>query len=319
MVLIFSTPVRSQIASKPENSWFISSISSAGARRAEISVNPTTSLNRTLTASWRSAISVSPASSRSMIRCGSTLSSSRSDFARSSSSSVSKLRRERRVRVLELLEPADVGLEPLEAPGEPAVLLLQLVGRARAGRLGRQAGPVPSADADPSRTETIVALWNRVRSADGHRRDLAQAVEAADRHGVPEDLAHELDLAAGSRPQQELARRAGEEQSAVRPGAAGEAGQRVRDRRLRPLEDLVGAGHGQLDGRALRDGAEERDRPALTVVGHRRPKVEAIRARRLEDGQRVGDRRLAGADIPLVELERGSSVDLEHAGVATFA
>ncbi len=166
MVLIFSTPVRSQIASKPEKSSFISSSSAAGVRRAAVSVKPTMSLNRTLTASWRSAISVSPASRRSMIRCGSTLSSSCSDLARSASSSVEQARRERRVRVLELLEPPDVGLEPLEAAGQAEVLLLQLVGRARAGRLGRQADPIPSAGADPSRTETIVALWNRVPSAE---------------------------------------------------------------------------------------------------------------------------------------------------------
>ena len=75
-------------------------------------------------------------------------------------------RLERRVRILERLEPADVGLEPLETPGEPAVLLVELVGRGLAGRLVRQAGPVPSADVEPRRTDTIVALWNRVRSAD---------------------------------------------------------------------------------------------------------------------------------------------------------
>ena len=51
MVLIFSTPVRSQIASKPEKSRFSSSIRAAGARRAEVSVKPTMSPNRTLTAS----------------------------------------------------------------------------------------------------------------------------------------------------------------------------------------------------------------------------------------------------------------------------
>ena len=78
-------------------------------------------------------------------------------------------RHERRVRILELLEPANVALEPLEPPGEAAVLLLELVVRARARLrvrpLRRQCGVATSAAADPSRTETSVALWKRVRSA----------------------------------------------------------------------------------------------------------------------------------------------------------
>ena len=129
-------------------------------------MNPTTSLNRTLTDSWRSAISVSPADSRSTIRWGSTLSSSRSERARSTSSSVSNRDWSVEFESWNASSRRTLRLEPLETPGEPAVLLFELVGRALAGRLVRQAGPVPSADAEPSRTDTIVALWNRVRSAD---------------------------------------------------------------------------------------------------------------------------------------------------------
>ncbi len=54
--------------------------------------------------------------------------------------------------------------------------------------------------------------------------------------------------------------------------------------------------------------------PCLAVVGDGRPEVEALRGRLLEDRQRVGDRRLAGADVPFVELEGGSAVDLEDGG-----
>ena len=145
--------------------------------------------------------------------------------------------------------------------------------------------------------------------------DLAHAVEAADRHRVPEDLAGELDLAAGPRSQEELARRAREEERGLRLGAGREPGQGVGDRGLRPREDLVGPGHGELDDRALRDGTEEANRPVLLVVHRRRPEVEAVRARLLEDRQRVGDRRPTGADVALVELEGGPAVDLEHPGI----
>ncbi len=51
----------------------------------------------------------------------------------------------------------------------------------------------------------------------------------------------------------------------------GKGGQGVGERGLRALEDLVRAGHGELDGRAVRDGAEELDRAALSVVGGGRP------------------------------------------------
>ena len=131
-------------------------------------MNPTTSLNRTLTDSVTPRDQLfSPADSRSMIRWGSTLRRRRSPACALHLELCEQPRLERGVRILERLEPADVGLEPLETPGEPAVLLVELVGR----RVGRQLVPVklvrsPSADVAPRRTDTIVALWNRVRSAD---------------------------------------------------------------------------------------------------------------------------------------------------------
>ena len=166
MVLIFSTPVRSQIASNPEKSWFISSISAAGARRdrdlrepddigeqhADLVVAIRDQQLARLQAvddPLRQHVEQQPLRSRALgLELG------------------EQARGERRVRILELLEPPDVGLEALEAAGEPEVLLRQLVRRARGGWLGRQAGSTASAGADPSRTETIVALWNRVPSAE---------------------------------------------------------------------------------------------------------------------------------------------------------
>ncbi len=87
IVLIFSTPNRSQASSNAENIALSSSTRTAGRSCDETSVNPTKSLNTTATDSCRSAIRVSPAASRSTIASGSTLSSSSRERARSTSRS----------------------------------------------------------------------------------------------------------------------------------------------------------------------------------------------------------------------------------------
>ena len=102
----------------------------AGAR-AEICVNPTKSLNRTVTSSWRSAIRVSP--------CGQAIGDPlRQDVQEEPPrlrplllELVHQARHDGRVRILELLQLAVVGLEAAEPPLQDAVRLLEI--RPRSG------------------------------------------------------------------------------------------------------------------------------------------------------------------------------------------
>ena len=220
MVLIFSMPVRTQIASKPEKSSFISSISAAGVRRADDLREPDDVAEQDadrlvairdhrlarlqpVDDPLRQHVEQQPLRPRSLgLELG------------------EQPRRERRVRVLELLEPANVVLEPLEAPsrdgGSPSP--------ARRGSAGRQARTSSRSDlvrrCGPEQDRDHRRVVESRPVGRGHRRDLPHAVQAADRHRVARGPR------ARARSRDRLASRAGTFGSRTRRAARRLAGRR---------------------------------------------------------------------------------------------
>ncbi len=266
-----------------EKSPFKSRTNSAGDRLLAISVNPTKSLSITATRSWRSAISVSPASSRSTIDPGRTLSSNSRERRRSASRSV--IRRSSSRALVSRIDSTCASVSS----------------RRRTRRASRNASRAASdaprllhgrGDQPPSSTATNDSLWKLLGapSATGAISP-TQYMPTIGRVGGRSARAASSSWRR-ARAEQELAYGAREHQRTRRRGAGRKRAQRTADGVARGSHEVVGGRRRELDlGADRQPGPGSR---ALRTNRRAQGSREGTARRRRDRAPRAGCRSLAG-------------------------